>query len=330
MLIAAIIVFFLCILAVGNVMLARRAERHNPPVGRFIDVDGVRLHYLDSGPPDAPPVVLFHGNGAMIQDFVGSGLIPLLAQRHRVIAFDRPGFGYSTRPRWPLMTPDAQAALFQAALDRLGVRNPIVFGHSWGALVALALAYRLLLAGRPAKGLVLAAGYYFPTWRLDVWLMALPAIPLLGDLLRYTILPVLGWMLAGKTIAQLFAPAPVPAAFKTLFPMGMALRPSALRATAEESALMIPAAARLQKRYPQLGCPIVIYNAAFDNMVEAEQAPRLNQVMTASVLHTVSSMGHMLHYAVPEQIVEAVDSLGAFSGEVDTGSPQKMRPLEKK
>lgn len=309
--ILVIIVVFLCVLAAGNVALARLVERRNPPLGRFIDIDGVRLHYLDIGPADAPPVVLFHGNGAMIQDLAGSGLIPLLAQRYRVITFDRPGFGYSARPRWPLMTPDAQAALFQTALDRLGVRDPIVFGHSWGTLVALALAYRLLLAGRPAKGLVLAAGYYFPTWRLDVWLMAVPAIPLLGDLLRYTILPVLGWMLAGKTIAQLFAPAPVPAAFKTKFPMGMALRPGALRATAEESLLMVPGAARLQKRYPTLGCPIVIYNAAFDSMVEAEQGPRLNQVMTASVLHTVSNMGHMLHYAVPEKIVAAVDDISA-------------------
>ena len=309
--IAEIIVGVLCILAVGNVVVVRLVERRNPPLGRFIDIDGVRLHYLESGPPDASPVVLFHGNGAMIQDLAGSGLIPLLAERHRVIAFDRPGFGYSARPRWPLMMPDAQAALFQTALDRLGVHNPILFGHSWGTLVALALAFRLLLAGRPARGLVLAAGYYFPTWRLDVWLMAVPAIPLLGDLWRYTILPGLGWLLAGKTIARLFAPAPVPTAFKTKFPMGMALRPGALRATAEESLLMVPGAARLQKRYPELGCPIVIYNAEFDSMVEAEQAPRLNQVMAASELHTVREMGHMLHYAVPEQIVEAIDRISA-------------------
>lgn len=312
MLIAVIIVSIIGLLTVGNVALARWTERRNPPVGRFIDIDGVRLHYLDSGAPDAQPVVLFHGNGAMIQDLIGAGLIALLAQRHRVIAFDRPGFGYSTRPRRRLMTPDAQAALFMTALDRLALRaSPVLFGHSWGALVALALAYRLLQAGRPARGLVLAAGYYFPTWRLDVWLMAVPALPILGDLLRYTIIPPLGWMLADRTVRDLFAPAAVPAAFKTMFPMGMALRPTQLRATAEESLLMVPAAARLQRRYPQLGCPIVIYNAALDSLIEAEQAPRLNQVMTASVLHTVAEMGHMLHYAVPDKIVDAIDGLGA-------------------
>lgn len=312
MLIAVIIVSIVGLLTVGNVALARWTERRNPPVGRFIDIDGVRLHYLDSGAPDAQPVVLFHGNGAMIQDLIGAGLIALLAQRYRVIAFDRPGFGYSTRPRRRLMTPDAQAALFMTALDRLALRaSPVLFGHSWGALVALALAYRLLQAGRPARGLVLAAGYYFPTWRLDVWLMAVPALPILGDLLRYTIIPPLGWMLADRTVRDLFAPAAVPAAFKTMFPMGMALRPTQLRATAEESLLMVPAAARLQRRYPQLGCPIVIYNAALDSLIEAEQAPRLNQVMTASVLHTVAEMGHMLHYAVPDKIVDAIDGLGA-------------------
>jgi hypothetical protein len=116
--------------AVLNSVLAKRAERRNPPMGRFITVDGVRLHYVERG--TGSPLVLLHGNGSMIQDFVSSGLIDLAAKTYRVIAFDRPGFGYSERPRSTVWTPAAQADLINAALMQMGVSQPLVLGHSWG------------------------------------------------------------------------------------------------------------------------------------------------------------------------------------------------------
>jgi len=117
---------------------ARKAEREHPPTGRFVEIDGVTLHYTERG--EGPPVVLLHGNGAMASDFEGSGLIDLLADRHRVIAFDRRGFGYSERPRSRVWTARAQAALISRTLSALDVRQPIVVAPSWGTLVALNLA----------------------------------------------------------------------------------------------------------------------------------------------------------------------------------------------
>jgi len=93
-----IVVVVLLVLAIGNFVFSVVAERRNPPIGTFTECEGVRLHYLDRGDPTAPCVVLFHGNGSMIQDFTISGLVDLLARRNRVLCFDRPGFGYSQRP----------------------------------------------------------------------------------------------------------------------------------------------------------------------------------------------------------------------------------------
>src|SRR6188474_825159 len=124
--------------AILNRVLAKKAERRNPPTGRFITINGVRLHYVERGTGDA--LVLLHGNGSMIQDFESSGLIDLAAKDHRVIVFDRPGFGHSERPRSLVWTPDAQAQLIRPALAQLGVSNAIVLGHSWGASVAVAIA----------------------------------------------------------------------------------------------------------------------------------------------------------------------------------------------
>jgi hypothetical protein len=50
--------------AIANRHFARKAQRDNPPRGRFIDVDGVHLHYVERG--NGRPLVLFHGNGSMI------------------------------------------------------------------------------------------------------------------------------------------------------------------------------------------------------------------------------------------------------------------------
>jgi hypothetical protein len=61
---------------------ARKAERDNPPVGRFIEVDGTRLHLIDKG--NGPVVVLLHGNTVLLQDFIACGLIDRLAEHHRV------------------------------------------------------------------------------------------------------------------------------------------------------------------------------------------------------------------------------------------------------
>ena len=84
-------------LAIGNHLVARRAERRHPPEGSFTVVDGVRLHYSDRG--RGSPIVLIHGNMVTGDDYNTSGLADLLLRHHRVIIFDRPGFGYSERPR---------------------------------------------------------------------------------------------------------------------------------------------------------------------------------------------------------------------------------------
>lgn len=95
----------------------------------------------------------------MIQDFTISGLADLLARSNRVVCFDRPGFGYSQRPRLRIWTAAAQAALLVNALNQLGIRDPVVLGHSWGALVAIALGVR---KDYPIRGLVLASWVLLP------------------------------------------------------------------------------------------------------------------------------------------------------------------------
>jgi pimeloyl-ACP methyl ester carboxylesterase len=296
----------LILLALGIALFSWIAELRNPPMGAFLESNGIRLHYIEVGNPAATPIVLFHGNGSMIQDFSLSGLVDALATHYRVVCFDRPGFGHSTRPRSQLWIPETQAELFASALTQLGINNPIVLGHSWGTLVAIAMGLR---AGYPVRGLILASGYYFPTWRLDFWMLSIPALPLIGDVLRYTVAPVLSLALLPGLIHMLFAPRPVSPSFRNEFPFSLTLRPKQLRAAAEESAYLVPSTARFQWRYPLLDCPVRLIHGEDDKLVEEEQAKRLDNTLPRSRLQTVYQAGHMVHYADPKGIMQAVDEM---------------------
>jgi len=228
-----------------------------------------------------------------------------LAARHRLICFDRPGFGYSLRPRARVWTATSQAALFVKAFDQLGVRDPVVLGHSWGALVAVAIA---LQDNYAVRGLVLASGYCFPTWRLDFWLLSGPAVPVLGDMMRYTVAPIISWAILPALLRKLFAPRSVPANFKNSFPVSLTLRPKQLKAAAEESAFLIAEAARLQSLYSSIRCPVYIFHGTGDQLIEPEQARRLHQVVGRSDLHLVNDAGHMVTYADGGAISHTIDS----------------------
>ena len=282
----------------------RAAERDNPPQGKFIDVDGVRLHYVERG--QGPALVLLHGNGLMSNDFDLSGLLDTAARPYRIIAFDRPGFGHSGRPDNMKWTPEEQAKLFYKALHQIGVERPLVLGHSWGTLVALAMALEF---PKYVRAITLMSGYYYPSARRDVPLLSTAAIPGLGHLLRNTIAPMIGRLLWSRLVKRTFAPAPVPARFDQL-PKWMVLRPSQLGASSAEMAMMVPSAQRLSVRYRELTLPIAIIAGSGDQIIDVDRnALRLHAEVQHSELVLDQQAGHMPHYADPRRVMEAVERL---------------------
>jgi pimeloyl-ACP methyl ester carboxylesterase len=285
----------------------------------FVTIDGVALHFSDTG-GRRPALMLLHGNGGMIADMEISGLADLAAARYRVVIFDRPGYGLSQRPRGIVWTPERQADLLYRAAVALGIDRPVVLGHSWGALVALAMAL-----GHPdgVAGLVLASGYYFPSPRADVLFFAPPAIPVIGDIMRHTILIPLARAIAPALIRKIFAPQPPAPRFVRSFPMDMALRPSQIRASAEETILMIPAAARLRKHYGAIRTPTFIIAGAADEVVDtAAQSIPLHAAIRDSALRILPGLGHMIHYFAAAEIMAAIDHVViSTSGSTRRGAP---------
>jgi pimeloyl-ACP methyl ester carboxylesterase len=294
-------------LAYYNIRRTRQDERAHPPIGRFITVDGVRLHYIDKGKGDV--VTLIHGNLTLAEDFLLSGVVDTLAERYRVIVFDRPGFGYSDRPH-RIWTPSAYAELLQKAFSQLGVERMTVVSHSFASLIALdlALQYPALV-----EGLVLIAGYFYPTARADVFFMSFTALPGFGDIMRYTISPPLTRLFLPSVLRWLFSPAPITERFEQGFPNSFAARPIQIGAEAEDSALMTVAATKLQSRYAELKIPITILAGDGDKMVDLDrQSRRFHEEVPQSEFIVIPGAGHMAHHTAPDKIVASVDHVAGM------------------
>jgi pimeloyl-ACP methyl ester carboxylesterase len=308
-------------IALWNIYRARKAEHQHPPAGQFLEVGGVRLHYLERG--QGRPVVLLHGNVVTAEDFELSGVLDLLAERgYRVVAFDRPGFGYSDRPLGAGITAAGQADLLRQAIAQLALERPIVLGHSWGTLVALALALRHPDA---VSGLVLLSGYYHPTLRADVPIFSLPAVPVLGDVMRYTVAPLAGAAMLPLITKQMFSPLPVPERFAKGFPHAMPVRPWQIRAEAQDAASMVSAVAAMQCHYRELCLPVVIMAGTEDRVVDYRRhATRLHREIPHSSLRLVPNTGHMVHYAVPDQVADAIDAVADQPTRIRRSDPRQL------
>jgi pimeloyl-ACP methyl ester carboxylesterase len=272
-----------------------------PPAFHFITLDETRLRYLDSG--SGAPVVLLHGNGSMIEDFVSSGIVD--APDHRFIAFDRPGFGHSERPRDRHWGPSEQARLLLTALGHIGVERPVVVGHSWGALVALAMA---LESPEDVSGLVLLSGYYYPAPVPD-------AFPFTRAVLRHTVAPFVRRLMAPDTLRRVFAPCAVPERFKRAYPMPLAMRASQMRAVDDEAAMLLDAAKGFSHLYRELSVPVRLIAGSDDRIVDTdEHSARLHRELGTSTFHRVAGCGHMVHHAAPEEVLAAIAALGSAHG----------------
>lgn len=293
----------LAALAAAVNLASRRIEDAHPPIGKFIEADGVRLHYIDVG--EGEPVVLLHGNASMLQDMY-LGLVDRLAGRHRVIAFDRPGFGYSDRPKDRTWTPEAQAELFHKAFRRLGIERPVLYGHSWGAPLVVTYA---LYYPEDIRGIVAASGYYYPNRRLDAAIAVLNGAPVIGPIFRNTLSPVMNAVTGPAAVRLLFSPNKVPPTYEN-FPASLTLRPGALRAAAEDGMALRDWAARTSPHYGQIRVPVMIVAGTDDKAVDYRgHSVRLHHDIPGSRLRIWPKTGHMVHHSRTNEVIEAIEEV---------------------
>ena len=284
-------------LALFSQWQGRQAEARVPPDGRFVEVDGARLHYLDMG--EGAPIVMVHGLGGQLRNFTYA-LADRVAAHHRVILFDRPRSGYSTVPAGSEPGIKAQADLIARGIEALGIKRPLLVGHSLGGAVALALAL-------DHPGLVSALALIAPLTQPQSDVppvfrgLAAGAASKAGRYVMANLLAVpLGTLTAPATQKAVFAPEPVPADFATRGGGALALRPGNVAAAMFELSAAAAEMTAITARLGELTLPVSILFAREDPVLDY----RLHGEKTARKIDRcrleLVDGGHMLPVTQPD------------------------------
>jgi pimeloyl-ACP methyl ester carboxylesterase len=303
------IILVLAALAVVTLVGTFAIERANPPTGRFVDVDGGRLHVVELGAADAPPLLLLHGASGNLND-LRLAIGERLAQRYRVILVDRPGHGWSDRPGGAAdALPSAQAKLIHQALVSLGIKRPIVLGHSWSG--ALATAYALAFP-EEVRGLVLLAPVTHP-WPGGIgWINDVVALPVIGPLVARTLILPAGYFMLKPGVAGVFMPDTPPPDYVARTGVALLLRPSEFIANAQDLSGLKEFVRAQAARYGDIKVPVEIMAGDKDPVVYtdihsraiAKQAPQ-------ATLTVLPGLGHMVQYAATDRVIQAIDEIAA-------------------
>lgn len=148
--------------------------------GDLAEVDGMRLHLRDSGPKDAPAVIMIHGFGGSLHSW--EPWAQALSADHRVIRFDLPGCGLSAPDPSGNYGDARSMQLLLALMDRQGIARASIVGHSIGGRIAWTFA-----AAHPERvdKLVLVApdGFASPGFEYG----RAPDVPMTALLMRYVL-----------------------------------------------------------------------------------------------------------------------------------------------
>lgn len=286
------------------------AEARWPPVGELVTLDdGTVVHVLVEG--DGPDVVLLHGASGNLRDFTMS-LTPLLTEDFRVIAFDRPGFGHTADIGPRDASPLAQADVMIAAADKLGVRDPVVLGHSYGGAVAMGWALR---APDPPAALTIVSGTTHP-WPggLGVWYDITT-----GRLGTHLLTPLAAAFAPhgppDSFVNNIFRPQSAPDGYLDHIGAGLTLRRATLRANARQIRALNDQLAHMAPHYGRLSMPLEIVHGLEDRIVPPDiHGVQLAADVADASLTLLDGVGHMPHHSNPEQIAAAVRRAATRAG----------------
>jgi len=246
--------------------VAGKVRASMPPAGQFVDVAGGRLHYVEKG--EGQPIVMIHGLSGNLHNFTYA-LMDRLADRYRVIAVDRPGCGHSTRDSDAQARLPNQAAMIAEFIEKLGLENPLIVGHSLGGAVSLFLA-----SDHPERvgGLAMVSPLVAIQDRApDVFkAIELPS-PLVRNLIANTVAIPASIRRGAKVLDIVFSPEAPPIDFRIKGGGMLTLRPEAFYAASTDLMSVPLDIHELQTRYAGLSTPMGMLYGDGDAVLEHQK-----------------------------------------------------------
>jgi pimeloyl-ACP methyl ester carboxylesterase len=269
------------------------------PEDRFVQVQGTQIRYRQAGA--GPRVFMIHGLPGTLEDW--QPLWAQLADTCQLVAIDRPGHGQSgtTMPH----TLEQNAAVALGVIERLGLTDVTVVGHSYGGATAVALAVQNPAAVRAVVALA-APSLPEPAHRIEPP-MHLARVPLLGDRIIATFSPLLGPKMVARGIRAAFHPndAALPPGFIERN-QRIWLSAKVSVTTAQEKVGLAASQRRLVHRYASIEKKLVLVHGNEDRLVPTEHSKGLHRLVPTSELILLDGVGHYIQFARPEELAEIV------------------------
>jgi pimeloyl-ACP methyl ester carboxylesterase len=302
------ILFLLFMSLVGLVLFAafsnKKAEQLLPPAGSFAKLGSTRLHYVDQG--QGPAIVMIHGIAGNLQNFT-YGLATPLAQTHRVICIDRPGYGYSKRSSNADASLEAQADTIVSLLDHLQIDSAVFVGHSLGGSISMAAAQR-----HPDR--VKALALIAPLTHLpDAHLPAFKALDVPSPLIRY----ILGWTLAipgtlyrmSLSLKFIFGPERAPRDFAIRGGGILSLKPQTFITASSDIQNALRSMPAIEAAYGNMKTPIHVLFAHEDRILDCKQNGEDLPSRIPGAQITLVTGGHMLPVTQVELCVQFIEGV---------------------
>lgn len=262
--------------------------------GSFVELSAGVTHYDLQGDPDAPAVVLIHGNAAPYITWdrtVG----PLCDAGFRVLRYDVFGHGFSDRPRLPKYDRSLYTAQLAELLSRLGIEDPVrLVGTSQGGSIAACFA-----AARPGAvaRLALLAPFFDELPGSSNLAYRLVLVPILGDLL-------FGLMSDSKladlsdAVVSSDTRAELEPRVAEQFSYGGKRR--AILANLRGDALTDATACYRSVREQRI--PVLLTWGVLDHKLPRESMSRLRELIPGIESHEIEGAGHLAHFEFPDRV----------------------------
>ncbi|MEM8792255.1 MAG: alpha/beta hydrolase [Pseudomonadota bacterium] len=288
-----------------------RINREIPPIGEFVEVDGVKIHLKRAGSPDAMPLVLLHGASGNLRDWTSSVFDELAAKWH-VIAIDRPGYGHSdflADETW-MIAP--QTRLLRTMMTKLGYDRYALFGHSYGVAVALDWA---LTRPKEVAGILAMSGAMISWGGALGWRYRLGGVAVLGSLMGKAVPLIASDTLIERELAEVFEPQPVPSDYVERGGVALALKPATFALNLRAMDRLHAQTSATLAKVPTISCPVEVLHGGADAIVphDPETGPIASLAPTANTV-ILPGVGHMPHHTDPQSVYEATDRLRGSIG----------------
>jgi pimeloyl-ACP methyl ester carboxylesterase len=266
---------------------------HPGPGHDQLEIDGREVNYCELG--EGPAILFVHGLGASWQSWLEQ--MPEFADRHRVVAMDLPGFGYSEMPREEISI-EFYGRWICKLMDALGIESAVVVGNSMGGFVGAELAIRF--PERVQRLVFISAAIFWQNTR-----RAQPLVQLarMSDAVVARALTRATDDIATRRRLRQWALAT--AGFRYPHLIAPELAHEMVR-SARQTDGFLPALEALadydvEEELPGIRCPTLIVWGAHDTLVSVKDAKRLEELIPGARREVFERTGHVAMLERPER-----------------------------